>query len=175
MKTWIKVLIIGLCILVLGTIFYLITDMQNKIDERKEMNIVSSSNSVANVVNTLNNTASSNVVDEKEKQNIIDEPKATVEPTPSEAPTPTPTPTIDDNDSSEEVDVQSSINEEENRKEAIELVKKKWGENDDSVYYTNEGKNEDGEYLVAVRSKSSTYIEENFRVNIETKTVKIIL
>ena len=52
MKTWIKVLIIGLCILVLGTIFYLITDMQNKIDERKEMNIVSSSNSVANVVNT---------------------------------------------------------------------------------------------------------------------------
>ena len=41
-----------------------------------------------------------------------------------------------------------------------------------AYYFTNEGKNDDGEYLVSVRSKSTTYVEVTFKVNLETKKVK---
>lgn len=158
MKNWIKVVIVVLCIVVLGAIYFIVSDMKGKVDNKKKNeNTVTNTSNTANVI--ANTTATpTNVVQNK------------VEATPTVAATPEPTEApIDTN--SEETDITELANEDERRNEAIELAKRKWGEDDDSVYFTNEGKNEDDEYLVSVRSKTTTFIEVTFKVNLETKKV----
>lgn len=63
------------------------------------------------------------------------------------------------------------MQEEENEKEAIEIAKKKYGNSNDDVYFTNEGK-EENKYLVAVRDKTTT-AKVYYKVDIEKKTCEV--
>ena len=61
---------------------------------------------------------------------------------------------------------------ENKQKQAVELVKQKWG-TDSKVYFTNENVKSSGEYIVAARDKSTTEVKQYFKVNIETGTVEV--
>ena len=71
----------------------------------------------------------------------------------------------------------ASSNSEQEKKEnpediAISLVKKKWGEKDDSVYYYVEDKIAENVYLVSVRSSETTEDLGEYKVNIKSKKVE---
>lgn len=55
---------------------------------------------------------------------------------------------------------------------AKELVKLNWGE-DDSVYYSYDGKDENGNYIICVRKKDTTKALYWYYVDIETGTLEI--
>ena len=58
------------------------------------------------------------------------------------------------------------------KQKAIELVKKECG-NDKTVNYVFDYINENGEYVVAVKDKTSATVKYYFRVNLETETVEL--
>lgn len=49
----------------------------------------------------------------------------------------------------------SNNNEVDSEAKAIDIVKQNWGE-DNTVYFTSDGKNKNGDYVIVVREKSST-------------------
>ena len=55
---------------------------------------------------------------------------------------------------------------------AIALVKKKWGESDDTVYYNIEEQISDNVYIVSVRDSETTEDLSEYRVDIKTNKVK---
>ena len=146
-----KIIIAGLCIFVVALTLFLIFDMQRQLSKRTsnnpiEENTATNSNSTSNVQANTTNTA-------KNENNTVNE-------------------TVTKNEVTQNVVEQNTV---KNNETAIDLVKKKWGADDESVYYTNEGINDTGEYLVAVRSKESTFAIANFKVNMSTKEVEIDL
>ena len=157
MKKSTRIIIVAICIFVVGLTFYLIFDMQKQLSERASTNVVSENKIKENTVNRVNNTQ--NIVNEIEQNVILNNvvSENTV-----------------NNSEVEENDMQESFEKEGNQQLAIELVKEKWGDTS-SVYLTNEGINDDGEYLVAVRGKDSTAIIASFRVDIKNKKVNIDL
>lgn len=70
---------------------------------------------------------------------------------------------------SEENHVSNTENKEE---EAKEIVKNNWGE-DDSVYYSYDGIDEDGRYIICVRDKATTKALFWYYVDMETGTFDI--
>lgn len=60
----------------------------------------------------------------------------------------------------------------DDKQKAIELVKKEWGD-DDSVSFSFDYINENGEYVVAVKDKSSATVKYYFRVNLQTESVEL--
>ena len=60
----------------------------------------------------------------------------------------------------------------DDKQKAIELVKQEWGE-DDAVSFSFDYINEKGEYVVAVKDKSSATVKCYFRVNIQNGTVEL--
>lgn len=123
---------------------------------------------------TNTSLTSSNIVEETKKnetQNtIIDETNTIAEEE------------IQDEISDDEEDINanttgSSIYEESNdvgstdkKQEAIDLVKQKWGE-DDTVTFRCDSVASNGEYIIAVTSKTSAKVLNYFKVNLENKTV----
>lgn len=161
-----KIIIAGLCIFVVALTLFLIFDMQRQLSKRTsnnaiEENTVVNSNSMTNVqANTAKNenlAVNEAVNQNKVTQNVVDQN------------------TVKNNDVIQETQMNQVVETEKNNETAIDLVKKKWGADDESVYYTNEGINDNGEYLVAVRSKESTFAMANFKVNMSTKEVEIDL
>lgn len=164
-----KIIIAGLCIFVVALTLFLIFDMQrqlskrnlnNPIEENTATNSNSTSNVQANTTNTAkneNNTVNETVTKNEVTQNVVEQN------------------TVKNNDVIQETEMNQVVETEKNNETAIDLVKKKWGADDESVYYTNEGINDTGEYLVAVRSKESTFAIANFKVNMSTKEVEIDL
>ena len=63
------------------------------------------------------------------------------------------------------------VKEKTNEEKAIELVSAEWGE-DSSVYYSNEGQSS-GNYIVAVRDKSTTAVKMFYKVDLENKKVEV--
>ena len=55
---------------------------------------------------------------------------------------------------------------------AISLAKKKWGENDDTVYYYVEEQISDNVYIISVRDSETTEDLGEYKVNIKTKKVE---
>ena len=161
-----RIIIAGLCIFVVALTLFLIFDMQRQLSKRTsnnaiEENTVVNSNSMTNVqANTEKNenlAVNESVNQNKVTQNVVDQN------------------TVKNNDVIQETGMNQVVETEKNNETAIDLVKKKWGADDESVYYTNEGINDNGEYLVAVRSKESTFAMANFKVNMSTKEVEIDL
>lgn len=56
--------------------------------------------------------------------------------------------------------------------EAIELVKQTWGE-DDQVTFSCDSVTANGEYIIAVTSKTQARVLNYFKVNLETKLVQV--
>ena len=56
--------------------------------------------------------------------------------------------------------------------QAKQIVKDNWGE-DDSVYYSYDGKDENGKYIICVREKSTTKALYWYYVDVETGTFDI--
>ena len=151
MKKALKFIVPGICILVVGITFYMIFDIQNKVEEK--------------------NYGTENIADndeEIEEENITDSNTANVEDEEVENNTTEADNTVEDDNLMSEEDKSANSNQEK----AINLVKEYWGE-DSSVYFTNEGTNSKGEYIVAVRQKTSTTVDDYFKVNIETEEVEV--
>lgn len=79
--------------------------------------------------------------------------------------------TEEKNNTLNQADVKSVETEEEVPKtdleKAIDIVKKDWGK-DESVYFAEDGKTTNGEYIIAVRDKNTTRALAWYTVNIST-------
>ena len=64
----------------------------------------------------------------------------------------------------------NNIGSTDKKQEAINLVKQKWGE-DGTVTFRCDSVTNDGEYIIAVVSKSSARVQNYFRVNLENQSV----
>ena len=67
---------------------------------------------------------------------------------------------------------QSNVGSTNSKQQAIDLVKDYWGE-DDSVTFSCDSVTSNGEYIIAVSSKTTASVQGYFRVNIEKKTVEV--
>lgn len=152
----------GICVFVVLITFVLLFDLQkkaSKIASAKDANEVKTENVVDSTNTNTNTSMIENVVDENVIGNETIENTNTVK---NEVKTPQTAVTSGDDDKLAE----------NKQKQAVELVKQHWGV-DSKVYFTNESVNSKGEYIVAVREKSTTEVKEYFKVNIETGTVEI--
>lgn len=154
MRKALKFIVPTLCVLIVIITFYMIFDIQNKVEKENyntnnvfdEENIVSEEN-VVDVENEINeNTSISNTSIKADDENIV----------------------TNDNVVAEEDDVLSTTNQDR----ALQIVKEYWGE-DNTVYFTNEGVDSQGKYTVAVRQKTSTAVKNYFKVDLETKQIEI--
>jgi len=155
MKKWLKIILPVICVLAVVITFVLLFDMKGKTEQTSSENDVNTANVISNTNTNINentNTNTNTVPENNSVENTIAVSENTVE----------------DAVMSGEEDRYA----EDKQEKAIELVKKKWG-NDDTVYFTNESVNSDEEYIVAVRQKSSTAVKNYFKVNIKTGTVTI--
>ena len=155
MKKWMKIIVPAVCVLIVVITFYMIFDIRKKVDD---VNYNTNDIEVENVVeeNTVDtNTIVENVVEADNNavdQNEITDPNA--------------------DNSGEEVSEENDAYSNSKFSEAENLVKKAWGE-DDTVYFTIEGVNSEGLYLVAAREKSTTNVRNYFILNLETKKVEV--
>lgn len=165
MRKYLKFIVPAVCVIIVAITFYMIFDLSKKAEEQNNNNAENTTailDNTANTTNTVTNTA-----DDQETENYYNDIMVTTNTANTET-TENTTVSEDDIISDEETDALSATNQ----KSAVELVEEYWGE-DDTVYYTNEGVNSDGEQIVAVRSKSSTVVKQYFRVNLSTGEVEL--
>lgn len=101
--------------------------------------------------NTLENT------NKNEEQNVAEE-NNTVEP--------------EENKIEEDNNVQTGTSQETPEEKAKQIVQENWGE-DDSVYYSYDGINSEGKYIICVRDKATTKALYWYYVDVETGTFDI--
>lgn len=110
------------------------------------------------VANTLNNTNNTN-----EKNDIVE--NNTVEPEVNE---------VVNNIVEDEVETEKTENTNLSPEEqAKQIVKQNWGEDDDTVYYSYDGKDANGRYVICVREKDTTKALYRYYVDIETGNFEI--
>lgn len=169
MKKNLKYIILPIiCIVVVGITFFLLFDLKNKVEEKNygvgDIEVVENDNNTENEIEE--NTIENNEVEEnttKEENSALNN---TVENTlveSSEEKLQTATTIYEDNTDA------GSTNKKE---EAINLVKQKWGE-DDTVVFRCDSVLSNGEYVVAVISKSTASVKNYFRVNLDKKTAEV--
>lgn len=162
-KKILKYIIPILCVIVVGVAFYMIFDIKNKVDES-----LYNTDDISNVTNDdiveedISNDIINEVneIDEVDENTISNETNKVVENK------------VDTKDDREAVEEKTDEGSTTKKQQAIELVKKEWGE-DSSVSYRCETVNSKGEYVVAVIMKSSGSVKAYFNVNLETKSVQI--
>lgn len=149
-----------ICVIVISVSFYLINDMQDKIDNGEVQNVVNNSgNTVENDVSEPENVLNENQVPENVVENeISNEIENKIENTIKN--------TVIQNSGPAKPAVTDK------KQKAIELVKKEWGE-DASVNYVFEYINEKGEYVIAVKDRASATVKYYFRVDLETESVEL--
>lgn len=150
MRKYLKIIVPIICVLVVAVTFFMIFDISRKVEKQNYSteNITDSEN-VADNENTTNTTS-------------VDTDENTV---------------TDNTTSSNEVEDEIVSNEDDKlssskQESAIEIMEEYWGE-DNSVYFTNEGVDNNGNYIVAVRQKTSTTVKDYYKINIKTKAVEI--
>ena len=84
---------------------------------------------------------------------------------------------VEENKASEPETNEEDVKKEEPQKldgkdKAIELAKKEWGENDNTVYYYVEEQVSDNVYIISVRDNSTTQDLLTYKVNVNKKTVE---
>lgn len=157
MRKYLKFIVPIVCVLVVIVTFYMIFDIRSKIEEKN--------------YNTDNISVDENEVSEEnivEEENTVSEENTIAE----ENTVSKETNTVENTSSKEEVSEEEDTYSTKKLDEAKALVKKAWGE-DDTVYFTNEGLNSEGLYMVAARDKTSTAVKNYFKVNLDTKKVQV--
>ncbi len=157
-----KIGLLIVCIVVVGVTFYMIQDIQTKIQKEEPQNTLKTEDKLENEENkiaeneTIENTMQQNMVENQttNTQQEFDLPNTVVNETISESSKPA-IPGVTDE-----------------KQKAIELVKKQWGQ-DDTVNYVFDYVNENGEYVIAVKDKVSATVKNYFRVNLTTQTVEL--
>lgn len=159
---WAIVLVL-VCVFVVGGTFYMLFDIKGKVDnmkvsdntisnaiENNETNIKNETNTVETIVsNEIDNTA--NVVSNKVENKISSNNTVKNNTIPNTPAIPAAT---------------------DDKQKAIELVKKEWG-SDDTVSFVFDYINENGEYVVAVKDRTSATVKNYFRVNLKTGNVEL--
>lgn len=156
-KIWLPIV----CIVVVGITFYMIHDMQNKIEEMDIQNTTAPEENVQNEVSVNENIIEENIVEENTTQNTV---ANEVENETSN--------NVVKNTTQSQSSAPTQLAVTDQKQKAIELVKKEWGE-DDSVNYSFEYINENGEYVISVKDRATATIKYYFKVNLETETVEL--
>lgn len=151
LKVWIPII----CIIVVGVTFYMIYDMQNKLEKMDPPNTTNEGENISE------NNIDENVVGEN---NVTNESTNMIENTTNDV----SNSTSQSNQSS--APAIPAVTDQ--KQKAIELVKKEWGK-DDTVDYVFDYINENREYVVAVKDKASATVKYYFRVNLETGMVEL--
>ena len=165
MRRNLKIIVPIASFIVVIAAFYMIFDIQKKVEQ-----VNYGTNDIdANEVVSFDDEE--NTVDENEVEN--ESANTALEETNTSKDTNTSTDTNTTNTAlKEEVSEEDDSFSKSKLDQAKSLVEKTWGK-DDTVYFTNEGMNSDGLYMVAVRDKTSTAVKNYFKVNLETKKVQV--
>lgn len=159
MRRNLKIIVPIASVIVVIVTFYMIFDIRQKVEE----------------VNYGTNDIEANEVIDFEDENEVESENIVVENTTVDNTTVTEnTNTTSDKNTTvkEEVSEEEDTYSKNKFDQAQSLVEKAWGK-DDNVYFTNEGVNSEGLYMVAVRDKTSTAVKNYFKVNLDTKKVEI--
>ena len=78
----------------------------------------------------------------------------------------------DNETSEEENEEKEQTQKQDGEDKAIELAKKEWGKDDNTVYYYVEEQVSDNVYLISVRDQSTTQDLLTYKVNIKRKSVE---
>lgn len=160
-----SVLVPIICVIVVAITFYLIRDMEEKIENNEVQNTVGGQENIVEDENVAQeNTLQENQVEENVTQNeVSNEVENKVSNT-------TKNTAASNSTVQNSAPAQPAVTDKKQR--AIELVKKEWG-TDDSVSYVFEYINENGEYVIAVKDKASATVKYYFRVDLDTETVEL--
>mgnify|MGYP004543568759 FL=1 len=148
-KTVKKSLIIIAIVIVLFAIIWLVYDMLKKdtVDTSSDTNIVDGNTGLDNIINDLfENDMIENEIENEVTENVTSNSSKE-----------------NDNTKNEPDTTEKTTSKEE---KAIELAKKKWGSTS-GVYFSNEGINSDGRYIVSVRDGKSTSSLAFYLVDVE--------
>ena len=148
-KTVKKSLIIIAIVIVLFAIIWLVYDMFKKdtVDTSSDTNIVDGNTGLDNIINDLfENDMIGNEIENEVTENVTSNSSKE-----------------NDNTKNEPDTTEKTTSKEE---KAIELAKKKWGSTS-GVYFSNEGINSDGRYIVSVRDGKSTSSLAFYLVDVE--------
>lgn len=157
LKVWVPLI----CVIVVGVTFFMLHDIQNKIEKMEDYE---------NLANTSQNTIpNENIVNEQENQNLVEE-NAVQNQVANEVKNTVANNTIK-NTTINQNNVKTEPGITDKKQKAIELVKKEWGA-DNSVDFVFDHVEND-EYIVAVKDRSTATVKYYFRVNLETKTVEM--
>lgn len=159
MKKGLKIIIPLICILIVGVAFYMIFDIKNKVEE---VNYGTNDIEVNEIEEEIKIEAE-NIIEENEDTNTVENETSTNTAVSN---------TTDTNTVQEEVSDDEDAYSKNKLDLAKSLVQKSWGE-DSTVYFTNEGINSEGLYMVAARDKTSTAVKNYFKVNLDTKKVEV--
>jgi len=102
------------------------------------------------------NTVKEDEVKEEEKQDVKNEENKVSEPEANEV----------------KEEKKEEVQKLDGKDKAIELAKKEWGENDNTVYYYVEEQVSDNVYIISVRDQSTTQDLLTYKVNVNKKTVE---
>lgn len=151
LKIWVPII----CIIVVGVTFYMMHDIKSKIEKMEP----------ENKTNSEENAQEESQESEDNVTENISEGNKTNQETTKENKSATKT-----NRNQNDAPAKAGVTDQ--KQKAIELVKKKWGE-DDTVNYVFDYVNENEEYVIAVKDKASATVKYYFRVNLETETVEL--
>ena len=156
LKVWVPII----CVIVVGVTFFMLHDIQNKIEKMEDYE---------NLANTNENNITNDVVNDQENQNFVEE--NTIQNEIANEVKNTVTNNTVKNVSINQSNVTTEPGITDKKQKAIELVKKEWG-SDNSVDFVFDHVEND-EYSVAVKDRSTATVKYYFRVNLETKTVEM--
>ncbi len=151
-KTVKKSLIIIAIVIVLFAIIWLVYDMFKKdtVNTSSDTNIIDGNTGLDNIINDLfENDVIENEIENEVTENVTSNNSKGNDNTKQET---------------EEPDTTEKATSKEEK--AIELAKKKWGSTS-GVYFSNEGINSDGRYIVSVRDGKSTSSLAFYLVDVE--------
>jgi len=138
-------------------IFYRDNIVQENIENHVQSNELTEENSEDENININENAIKQDKVENSKDENKKEENKKT---NPKEEVT------------QEEKDVKDQNKDLANKEMAIGLVRKKWGENDDTVYYFVEEQLSDDIFIISVRDQATTEDLSSYKVDINKKSVK---
>lgn len=151
LKVWIPII----CVIVVGVTFYMIHDIQSKIENVDE------------IPNTINEEQQDENIENGADENVAEDNHAESEITNTPENT-----TVSNTNTSSQSSAPAIPAVTDEKQKAIELVKKEWGK-DDTVDYVFDYINENGEYVVAVKDRTTATVKYYFRVNLKTGTVEL--
>lgn len=160
LKVWIPII----CMIVVGVTFYMIYDIQNKIEKVDDNSNTKNQEQQGENIDNANNISEDFV----EENNVSNEISNTAD--------------LENDNTSNQMNTSTSQSNQssapaipavtDQKQKAIELVKKEWGK-DDTVDYLFDHVNENGEYVVAVKDRATATVKYYFRVNLETGAVEL--